>query len=114
MQRKDGEKELGRRFQIIVIAWLVLFGSMVGVSIFTHTDPSRRWLIPFGCLAIASGVQLIRYRKEAAELQWQQHHAFFGRFAGPKTFLYQPAFTAVFGGFWLALGIVFVLTGIIG
>jgi len=114
MQRKDRDKEFGRRFQAIIIAWLVLFASMAVWPFTTGTDPSRRWLIAFGCLAVGSGIQLIRYRKEAAELQWQQHRAFFRRFAGPKTFLYQPIFTAVLGGFWVILGIMFVITGFIG
>lgn len=114
MQQKDREKELGRRFQAIIMVWLALFTSMAAWSFATGTGPSRRWLIPFGCLAVALGAQLIRCRKEAAELQWKQHHAFFGRFAGSEIFLYQPIFVAVLGGLWIILGIVFVITGVAG
>jgi hypothetical protein len=70
-------------------------------------------LIAFGCLAVGLEISWIPYRKEAAELQREQHRAFFRRFASPKE-LYQPIFVATFGGFWVALGIVFVVTRIIG
>ncbi len=87
--------------------WILLFLAMVLWSFASGLSPSGRWMLPFGCLAIAMGFHLICFRREA----WD----YFGRVRpSPRLEAQSRSLAAIVftGLLLLLLGLVLIHAGI--
>ena len=92
---------------LIAVTWLSVFVCMGLLSYLSGYNPSSRWLVPFGVLAVATGLHLIYFRRENSEYFSRQRARW-----RLETVSQSPSLMIFYGLTFILIGLVFIYGGI--